>query len=215
MTGEQSLLCRAALGIATGSATFLLPSIQRFYSGTVDAFDRRLRIAYLATRLSLYSLIFLVLRISPRGDIRVYFYEAGRVLAGGIPYRDFTSFYAPLHTIMDASVLLIWRNPAALVALPIFFEFTALYLWLKSARLLFPRHDRTVRAAALLYLAFPASVQFVCIDGQDTIFVGNTLIPDSTTPINMYERSYIRPGDTTAADTNVMVYPLVIGPGKQ
>jgi len=46
---------------------------------------------------------------------------------------------------------------------------------------------------------------------------GNTLIPDTTpaTPINMYERSYIRPGDTTAADTNVMVYPQVIGPGKQ
>jgi hypothetical protein len=46
---------------------------------------------------------------------------------------------------------------------------------------------------------------------------GNTLIPDTTpaTPINMYERSYIRPGDTTAADTNVMVYPQIIGPGKQ
>jgi hypothetical protein len=46
---------------------------------------------------------------------------------------------------------------------------------------------------------------------------GNTLIPDTTpaTPINMYERSYLRPGDTTAADTNVMVYPQVIGPGKQ
>jgi hypothetical protein len=36
-----------------------------------------------------------------------------------------------------------------------------------------------------------------------------------TTPINMYERSYIRPGDTTAADTNIMVYPQIIGPGKQ
>ena len=46
---------------------------------------------------------------------------------------------------------------------------------------------------------------------------GNTLIPDTipATPINMYERSYLRPGDTTAADTNVMVYPQIIGPGKQ
>ena len=31
----------------------------------------------------------------------------------------------------------------------------------------------------------------------------------------MYERSYIRPGDTTAADTNVMVYPLVIHRGNE
>ena len=46
---------------------------------------------------------------------------------------------------------------------------------------------------------------------------GNTLIPDTTppTPINIYERSYIRPGDTTAANTNIMVYPRVIGPGKE
>jgi hypothetical protein len=46
---------------------------------------------------------------------------------------------------------------------------------------------------------------------------GNSLIPDTTppTPINIYERSYIRPGDTTAADTNIMVYPRVIGPGKE
>lgn len=45
---------------------------------------------------------------------------------------------------------------------------------------------------------------------------GNTLIPDTTppTPINIYERSYLRPGDTTAANTNIMVYPRVIGPGK-
>ena len=46
---------------------------------------------------------------------------------------------------------------------------------------------------------------------------GNSLIPDTTppTPINIYERSYIRPGDTTAADTNIMVYPRIIGPGKE
>lgn len=46
---------------------------------------------------------------------------------------------------------------------------------------------------------------------------GNSLIPDTTPPtsINMYERSYIRPGDTTGADNNVMVYPRVIGPGKE
>jgi hypothetical protein len=46
---------------------------------------------------------------------------------------------------------------------------------------------------------------------------GNSLIPDTNppTPINMYERSYIRPGATTGASPNVMVYPRVIGPGKQ
>ena len=46
---------------------------------------------------------------------------------------------------------------------------------------------------------------------------GDTLIPNTSppTPINIYERSYIRPGDTTAASTNIMVYPRIVGPGKE
>ena len=46
---------------------------------------------------------------------------------------------------------------------------------------------------------------------------GNNLIPDTSppTPINMYERSYIRPGATTAANSNIMVFPRVIGAGKE
>ncbi|HXR37026.1 MAG TPA: hypothetical protein VN754_13805 [Candidatus Binataceae bacterium] len=41
---------------------------------------------------------------------------------------------------------------------------------------------------------------------------GDTLIP-ANVPINFYERSYIDPGATTGADTNVMVYPNVISAG--
>ena len=41
---------------------------------------------------------------------------------------------------------------------------------------------------------------------------GNTLIP-ANAPINIYERSYINPGTTTGADTNVMVYPNVVSAG--
>jgi hypothetical protein len=41
---------------------------------------------------------------------------------------------------------------------------------------------------------------------------GDTLIP-ADVPINIYERSYINPGATTGADTNVMVYPNVVSAG--
>lgn len=41
---------------------------------------------------------------------------------------------------------------------------------------------------------------------------GNTLIP-ANTPINMYERSYIKPGTTTGANPNIMLFPRVIGSG--
>ena len=41
---------------------------------------------------------------------------------------------------------------------------------------------------------------------------GDTLIP-ANVPINAYERSYINPGATTGANTNVMVYPNVVSAG--
>jgi hypothetical protein len=41
---------------------------------------------------------------------------------------------------------------------------------------------------------------------------GDTLIP-ANVPINVYERSYINPGATTGANTNVMVYPNVVSAG--
>ena len=41
---------------------------------------------------------------------------------------------------------------------------------------------------------------------------GDSLIP-ANMPINIYERSYINPGATTGANTNVMVYPNVVSAG--
>jgi len=78
-------------------------------------------------------------------------------------------------------------------------------------------------ASPMLKLALP-SLYISLVSKNCTIALqycvnlnGNSLIPDTNppTPINMYERSYVRPGTTTAADTNIMVYPRVIGPGKQ
>jgi hypothetical protein len=43
---------------------------------------------------------------------------------------------------------------------------------------------------------------------------GDALIP-ANVPINIYERSYIKPGATTGADTNVMVYPNVVSAGLE
>jgi len=43
---------------------------------------------------------------------------------------------------------------------------------------------------------------------------GDTLIP-ANVPINIYERSYIKPGATTGANTNVMVYPNVVSAGLE
>jgi hypothetical protein len=43
---------------------------------------------------------------------------------------------------------------------------------------------------------------------------GDLLIP-ANAPIKIYERSFINPGTTTGANTNVMVYPNVVSAGVE
>ncbi len=77
-------------------------------------------------------------------------------------------------------------------------------------------------ASTVLKLALPnlyvAVVSKDCTIATQTghciSLMGDTLIPAGVA-INMYERSYLRPGDTTAANNNIMVYPKMIGPGIQ
>jgi hypothetical protein len=170
MTGMQSLAARAALGVVTASAGLIAVSVERFQRGSSRTFDRYLQAAFAASRLGLYALLFFVLRIAPRGDVvGFYFDEATDVLRHQVPYRDFNSSYAPLHPYFDGAAIYFWRSPLALILLAILVEIVLLPVLLRLGRELFA--ERSVRLAALLYLASPISLQFVAVDGQDTIII--------------------------------------------
>jgi hypothetical protein len=174
MTGLQSLAARTALGAVAAAATLALPACRRFYLGAATTFDRALLIAFAAGRLLLFALVFLVLRIAPRGDVIGYYVTEARAwLAGQRPYIDFNSSYAPLHPYMDAGLLLLHNSPLTLVLFAILAECLTLWLWLRVARTAWP--DPIVRTAALLYFASPLSLQFVTIDGQDNVLIAMLL----------------------------------------
>ena len=170
MTGLQVLASRAALGLIAGGSSLALSRVPRLYTGPAARFDQLLVAALAASRLALFALVFLVVRIPARGDVPVYYMpEARSVLAGLMPYRDFASSYGPLHPYMDSVILRLWNSPLALILFAILIEVATLRLFLLLARELFP--DPRVRLAGLLYVANPLSLQFVTLDGHDNVLL--------------------------------------------
>jgi hypothetical protein len=170
LTGEQALIARGVLGAVAGIATVVVASHPFPRRISNARFDRLILMAFAASRLGIFGLVFLLLRIPPRGDIPAYYWpEALSVLRGLLPYRDFPSSYAPLHPYLDALAILIWHSPLAIILLTIIVEAAMLWLWLRFGRgLLF---EAEVRTAALLYLTSAISLQFVAIDGQNNVMI--------------------------------------------
>lgn len=174
MTGLETLLARVALGLAAAAVSIVLVSPSRrslwLLSLPRQRFDRALFACFATSRLGLFALVFLVLRIAPRGDVPAfYFGQARQVLAHRLPYRDFISSYAPLHPYLDAALISIWRSPLAIMLVSVLIELLLLPLWLRAGREFLPETD--LRIASLLYLASPISLQFVTIDGQDNVVI--------------------------------------------
>ncbi len=171
MTQMESFITRSALGLAGALVT---PYVGRlsFAGQAIGRISNRAMLWLFAlSRLTFYLLVFVLLRLTPRGDIpKVYYPFALRVLAGLVPYRNFLCWYAPLHSYIDALAIFFWRSPAAIILVAIFAEIVMLVIWSSIAKSNLPQ--QTFRAALLLYLVSPISILVVTIDGKNDVMMG-------------------------------------------
>lgn len=171
MTGQQTLIARAALGVFAGAASIAACSNGSLRRLPAARFDRLAIAGFVLTRLGLFGLIFFVLHIPPRGDIPAYYWpQANSVFQGLVPYRDFVSSYAPLHPFLDAVAVRVWHSPLSIIFLAVLVEMALLPLWLRFGRALLSETE--IRTATLLYLFSSVGLQFVVVDGQDTVIIG-------------------------------------------
>ncbi len=174
MTGTQSFIARAALSAAAAAASLALVAVRRKLPADRRRFDRALLGAFATSRLGLFALLFLVLHLAPRGDAPGYYMqEASHALSHQLVYRDFLSSYAPLHPYLDAALIRAWHTPLAIILFTILFEIATLPFWFRVART-FLSEDKA-RIGALLYLASPASLQFVTVDGQNNVIIAGLI----------------------------------------
>ena len=170
MTGTQALAGRAAIGVVASVSGVIAARSSRLAAIADQSFERWATWALVASRLLLFSLLFLVLRLEPRGDIPAYYAsEAAAVMTHLVPYLDFPSSYAPLHPYMDSLPLRLWRSPLSIMLFALLVEMLILPLWFRLGREVLPRV--AVRTAALLYLTSPISLQYVTVDGQDNVII--------------------------------------------
>jgi hypothetical protein len=169
MTGEQTLVARAALGIFVGAVSIPAVRSRRLHDLPRETFERFITIAFVVSRVGLWFLLFFVLRLAPRGDVTIYMEEAQKALLHLMPYRDFVSSYAPLHSYMDALLIGFFRTPLSLILFAILVESLLLPLWFRAGRAFLS--DSELRTGAILYLTSAVSLQFVAIDGQDNIII--------------------------------------------
>lgn len=166
MTGIQSLEARTALGSLFAAASYILGSSRWIHRGTRKSFDRAVNLAFIASRLGLYILVYFILHFAVRGDVPTFYVEPARAaLQGALPYIGYSTSYAPLHATLDAGLLLLWNSPLVIILFAVIAECFLLPVWLRVSRVFLS--EETVRIAAVLYLTSAMSVQFVTIDGQD------------------------------------------------
>jgi hypothetical protein len=170
MTGSQSFIARGALACAASAATCAVLYYKSGFKTEERRFDKLFLLLFAVSRFGLFSVIFLVAHIAPRGDVPgIYVPEALLRLHGGIPYLSFQSSYAPLHSYLDAFIYSVVPGSLGLIFLAIAAEIAALYFWIKIGRAVLT--DTQVRIAAVLYFFSPVSLQFVSIDGQNNAII--------------------------------------------
>lgn len=119
-----------------------------------------------ASRLALFFLVFVALRMEAQSDVGAFYYPQARsALAGQLVNRDFPSSYAPLFPYLGAVAVALWDSPKSLILLAVALEALSLPLWLRTARALFD--EGTARLAMILYVTSALPLVDVAIEGQN------------------------------------------------
>lgn len=166
---NRILLAKLVIALLSlGAATGCLRS-SRLKDLSPQEFSRRGFVLLAASRLLLFGLVFLLLKIEPQSDVNFYYDQAKQVLAGKVPYRDFVTAYGPLFPYLSAGAVGLWDSAKSLVLLAILFELASFPLWLATGRLCFTEAE--ARSAAVLYIFNPIAILTTPIGGYNHVWL--------------------------------------------
>lgn len=165
MTEIRHLEVRAAVGVIFGAASIVFWSISRRLDLSTEKFLSLFLWTYAVTRIAVFVLVFLVLRIQPGGDVTVYYVPEGTgILAGGTLYKDVLTPHAPLDGYILAAILWIHHSAQAIIFFAVLADIAAVWLWMRAAKSFLPQ--TTLFAACALLFVNPTQLMSVDVDGQ-------------------------------------------------
>ncbi len=123
-------------------------------SRLLDLPEPRFRVGALALQLvpalGWFVVLYIVGHQEPTSDVPAYYLPAARaVLAGKVPFRDFTVSYAPGFAYIGAALTSVWNSGKAFALFAILLNGVALIGWHAAASAYFERS--TVRQCTVLY----------------------------------------------------------------
>lgn len=151
-----------------------MPSRGRTQEVSDGTFTKIVTAGTLATRLSVFVIIFVVLGFQVQSDVPAAYYpEAKAALSGLVVYRDFFSTYSPLFAYVCAVPVWVWDSPKSIVLFAIVVESAALPVWLSVARSALP--EELVRDVAWMYVFSPLMISTVAMAGQNHVWISPCL----------------------------------------
>lgn len=150
------LLFKVTLAVVLTSACCWLLLDKRIQNRLQSCSWNLLSAIFTSTRLLIWFVLYVVLRLGPQSDLTVYLDQARSTLRGLRPFADFDTAYGPFNAYFMAAFIWLWDDGAMLVLLAVLFEIGAWFIWNRVLRELLP--DRQAKLAATLYMLAPLAV---------------------------------------------------------
>jgi hypothetical protein len=138
-----------------------------------DAFVRRAVGLQLVPALLVFAALYVFGHQEPTSDVPGYYVPAARsVLAGQIPFRDFTLSYAPLFAYVGAALVFFWNGGKVFALFALLLNTATLLLWHSTAKTFFDR--ATTRQCTILF-ATSGHVLMQGLLGTNQTWIGTAL----------------------------------------
>jgi hypothetical protein len=183
------------LGLA-GLVVFLYVN-QRRVLPVLNANERATRwLAFVLFRLVPFAVVYLILDQEPRSDVQFFYERAVPALEGGLVYRDFLSYHAPLFTYITTLPLLLWNNARVLVLLMALIEFVIANATVRFVRNQPPQKARSRAAHSdallryVLYYMLPLPFVAMVLSSEEDIWMWGFGLLTLALPATLNDRKF-------------------------
>jgi hypothetical protein len=129
--------------------------------------NRLLGFGLILFRLLPFILVYVVMNYSPRGDVPFFWGKATVAYQGGLVYRDFASYHAPLFSYIITLPILLWYTPKAIVLLMVVIEAAIIWGTYRTYTSLKTNAFKLI----MLYMTLSAPAVMVLLGGQEDIWL--------------------------------------------
>lgn len=165
---DTTSLLKTIIGLALAGLVMLVWAGQRRLLPVFEANERATRwLAFVAFRLVPFAIIYLLLDQDPRSDVQFFYERAVPAMQGGLVYRDFLSYHAPLFTYLTVLPLFIWNNARVLILMMALIEFVIANATFRFVRPTLP--DALLRY--VLYYLLPLPFVAMVLSSEEDIWM--------------------------------------------